>query len=386
MDWYLRKIAYIWLRFSEWLVGSVLFIYSMIYKCKKENIHIQKIGAYWYYPPDLTGSNLRLGGWKKHFEKINISYHNFHINTLQDFVDNVENGTWTKKYLFFSKCLWRRLPQLLKAHKFDVLWIDRSLIPYYPRKYAFIEKRINRVVQKVVIDSTDGGDYLGNPKLMDAVYRSADQITVGYKYLLNEFEKKYKNVTQIYWTIPHQNYIQKNNYEIGEKAVIGWMGSPENFKEVLKIINVLSKLNKEIPFTFSYICRKNFNHKLQGIDAIHHKFDENYYSIIASFDIGISPFLKKNMSTKGKIAMKHQEFLLMGTPQVCSDVALSEFVIHKEHVLIAKGKEEWHKHLQSVLTRFNLRKKLGENSKLIFHQNYTYTSQFNSLKKVLTNY
>ena len=41
----------------------------------------------------------------------------------------------------------------------------------------------------MVVDSTDGGDYLSNPELMEQVYANADKITVGYKHLLEEFEK-----------------------------------------------------------------------------------------------------------------------------------------------------------------------------------------------------
>ena len=85
----------------------------------------------------------------------------------------------------------------------------------------------------------------------------------------------------------------------------------------------------------------------------------------------------------GKIAMKHQEFLLTGVPQICSDVAISEFAKHKDQVLIAKNLDEWKKNLLALFDDINLRMQLGERSKLLFSQNYQYQSQFDKLKKTL---
>ena len=220
---------------------------------------------------------------------------------------------------------------------------------------------------------------------MEQVYRSADRITVGYLYLLEKFEKKYPFVTQIYWTIPDDKYIKKNNYTINEKPVVGWMGSPGNFSEVLKIKKSLAHLNKIYPFTFRYICRKNFDAQLEGIDTDHHKFGDDYYSLIASFDIGISPFLTRNIRTMGKIAMKHQEFLLTGTPQVCSPVAISEFVKNEQHALIAHNETEWISCLEKLFFDEDLRKIFGAESKRLFEEKYNYSSQYEKLKATLVN-
>ena len=383
MDWYLRKLVYVWLKFSEYTINSIVFCYSILYNKKKKTKDFKSIGAFWYYPPDLTGSNLRIGGWRKYFIDDGYVFDDFFNNELNEYVKNIENGSWSQKYYYFSLCMWRRLPQLIKAHRYDVLWIDRSLIPFYPRKSAFLERCLNRVVSRIVVDSTDGGDYLGNPKLMEDVYRNADKITVGYQYLLQEFEKKYTDVTQVYWTIPDEKYIKKNNYSIGKKPVVGWMGSPGNFNEVLKIKEALATLNKLHPFTFRYICRENFDLQLKGIDADHYKFGDDYYSLIASFDIGISPFMTRNMRTMGKIAMKHQEFLLTGTPQVCSPVAISEFVKNEQHAVIAYDETEWVSCIEKLFHDEDLRINLGTESKLLFDKKYNYTSQYEKLKTAL---
>lgn len=383
MDFYTRKFAYVWLRFSEFSVNMIVFFYSLFFKRKKVNAAI-KIAAFWYCPPNQIGSNLRLGAWKGHFEKDNIIFDNFYINDFEESIRKIEKGNWTSKYFYFSKSLWRRLPQILKLHNYDVVWIDRCIIPYFPRKNAYIESRLKKVVRKVVVDSTDGGDYQDNPQLMEGVFKAADELTVGYKHLKEEFGKRF-SVTQVFWTISTENYIRKQNYDFDGTPIIGWMGSPANFQFVKGIIPVLVEVAKRRKFIFKYICRQNFDNELTGIESQHKQFGDDYYQQLASFDIGISPFLVANLRTKGKIAMKHQEFLLMGTPQVCSPVAISEFVKDGEEVLIAVNQEDWVNHIITLIDNIACRKKLGANSKSLFDHYYTYESQYPKLKEVLTS-
>lgn len=383
MDFITRKIAYLWLRYTERSVNRSIRKYADLHERATKNDNFISIGAYWYYPDDLTGSNLRLGHWKKHFNDDGIKYDNFYINQFNEYVENIENGSWTKKYLFFAKCLKRRLPQMKQAHKYDTLWIDRGIIPFYPRSNAYLEKQLKRVVKKLVVDTTDGDDYKGNPVLMEDVLSEADEITVGYKYLKEFYEDRFK-VTQVFWTIPTDKYKIKTSNTILGKPIIGWMGSPGNFEQIRKLIPTLVEIHKVTPFIFRYICRENFDSEFENMEVDHHFFGDDYYELIASFDIGISPFLEKNLSTKGKIAMKHQEFLLMGIPQVCSDVAISEFVRHGEHVIISSNLEEWGKSLIQLLNDGELRESLSIRSKELFMKYYCYEGQYESLKNVLT--
>jgi hypothetical protein len=380
-DFFTRKFAYLWLRAVEKFVNLIVYCYSVLFKKKKKS-EIKKIAAFWYNPPDIIGSDLRMGYWKKYFVEDGFIYDNFYLNSIKEITKNIDQGTWTSRYFYFSKCLLRRLPQVLKAHKYDCIWIDRGIIPLYPRKKAFIENRLKRVVSKLVVDTTDGGDFEANPELMEDTLKQADEVTVGYKYLKEFYSDRFK-VTQIFWTIPTENYIIKEDYNISDVPVIGWMGSPANFEHVLKILPQLQALRKEKNFIFRYVCRKNFNKELVGLDCEHYYFGDDYYKIIAGFDIGISPFLEVNLRTKGKISMKHQEFLLMGIPQVCSDVSISEFVVENEHVLIAKAQEEWKEKLFKLMDDYYLRITLGTNSKILFQNYYLYEKQYENLKIIL---
>jgi hypothetical protein len=236
----------------------------------------------------------------------------------------------------------------------------------------------------MVVDSTDGGDFQSNPNLMKGVFDAADELTVGYKYLKEHYGKSYK-VTQVFWTISQTNYLIKTDYSFKcELPIIGWMGSPGNFEHVKGIIPILKEVFMEVPFVFKYICRDDMSSYLGEIKSEQHFFGEDYYTILGSFDIGLCPFLEINLRTQGKIAMKHHEFLLMGVPQICSNVAISEFVQHGKEVLIANQIEDWKNNLIKLLKDESIRKELGMNSRDLFLKYYQYEGQYPILKQVLT--
>ncbi len=385
-EWTYRKVIFILLQATFGLTYAIAYCYSIVYRNPSKKSKVQKIAAVWYNPADLTGSNLRLGHWEKYFKMDGLEYDNYAILTIKEVQEKFENAKWSSKYLFYLRTLIKRFQQFFKLKKYDVVWIDRGFIPYYPLKSAFFEKCIKRMVPYLVIDSSDGGDFQNNPDLIRSTLKSATRVTVAFKYLQTFFSELHPDIVQINWTIPSDNYKVKTQYELGEPPVLGWMGSPANFKHVLGIRDSLIKLAEQYDFKFVYICRENMNFDIPGAIVEHHRFGADYYDLLHSFDIGLSPFLVSNLRTKGKIAMKHQEFLLCGIPQVCSPVAISEYVEDWRDVMISFCAEEWFNKISTLLKSKTLREQLGKASREIYLQHYTYRKEYKKLKNALTQF
>lgn len=75
---------------------------------------------------------------------------------------------------------------------------------------------------------------------------------------------------------------------------------------------------------------------------------------------------------------------MCGIPQVCSNVAISEFVETGRDVLIATTEQEWESCITSLLDNESQRIKLAENGKHIFNEYYLFESQYEKLKSTLT--
>lgn len=135
-----------------------------------------------------------------------------------------------------------------------------------------------------------------------------------------------------------------------------------------------------------YICREKQELDIPNAVIEHHEYGDDYFEIISEFDIGIAPCFGETIIHKGKIAMKHQEFMICAIPKVCSPVAISEFVEDGRDVLIAKGVKSWSSQLIKILEDKKLRTKIGENSRLVYQEHYTFESEFPKVKKALTNF
>lgn len=383
-----RKFAYIYLQATFAYVYAFAYVYSFIFKRShnKPQPPVRKIAALWNNPPDLNGSDLRLGYWKKYFEAAGYQYDNFYIGSVKEMDRMLDNGTWAEKYDFYRINLLRRFKQFLKLKDYDVVWIHRAFVMSYPLKQAFLERCIKRMVGYVVVDSTDGQDYEINPELVIDTMRQADRITVGFDYLKDFFSKEFDDVVQFNWTIPNDNYIVKTNYEITDLPVIGWMGSPGNFYHVKDIEDQLQAVARVKPFKFVYICREDQDLNIPGTVIERRPYADDYFELISNFDIGIAPCTGETITHKGKIAMKHQEFMISAVPQVCSSVAISEYVENDKDVLIAQNLDDWTARLLTLLDDAKLRERLGKNSREVFLQHYTYESEFPKVLAALTKF
>ena len=107
------------------------------------------------------------------------------------------------------------------------------------------------MVQKLIIDSTDGTDFESNPKLILDIFQISDRITVAYEGLFNFYEPKFKEkVKRFNYTIIEDDYLIRESWDIKDSIVIGWMGSPYNFEYVKTIEKELQKVAEKTPFYF----------------------------------------------------------------------------------------------------------------------------------------
>jgi glycosyltransferase involved in cell wall biosynthesis len=388
-DFYTRKPVYLLLVVLLASARTFIKIYSTLYQRKNKQVAtVKSIAAVWYWPYDFPSASFtRLGRWKEYFEKEGIRFDNFYVGTMQAKVHEYEAGTWTSKYWFYIKILLQRLPQFTRLKNYDVVWIDRWFLPYYPSKTAHWEAALQKMCAKLIIDSTDGFDYLGNPELILDMFGRADRITVAYEGLYNFYQPKFGDKVQRFnYTIIEDSYKIRTSWEQKPKLTIGWMGSPDNFKYVKHIEKELQKVAKLHPFKFVIICRQDVEINVPHAEIEYHRYGSDYEDLIQSFDIGISPFTEKNFGNTGKIGMKHQEFLLCQIPQVCSPQGISEHAIDGENCLIADEIEEWAPAIIRLMEDEKLREKLALAGRKMCLKHYTFDGQWPLAKKALSEF
>lgn len=345
---------------------------------------LRRIAAVWYYPPEMPGSNLRLGRWKPFFERDGYVWDNFAVASFQTFVDDFERGSWSRKYLFYLRVLAARLRQFFRIARYDVVWVDRGFLPFYPLRDAFFERALKRVVPRLVVDSSDGSDYQGNAPLVLDTIAQADTLTVACKALHDFYVDRHPDVRWFNWAIPVERYKPRMHYRVKDRPVLGWMGSPQVFAFVKALERELALVAREVPFVLRIICRTPMAIDVPGADVEFHPFDDaTYFDLLQSFDVGLCPFLVDDFASRGKVAMKHQELMVCGVPQVCSPIAICEETVDGENALIARRPGDWAPAILRLFRDEALRERIGRASRATFLRLYTYEGEYPKIKDAL---
>jgi glycosyltransferase involved in cell wall biosynthesis len=241
------------------------------------------------------------------------------------------------------------------------------------------------MVPHLVIDS-DGSDYLCNPRLVLGVMALADKITVAYKGLQDFYTPRFPHVERFEYPIIEDGYRVRTDHSAPGRFTLGWMGSPTNSAYLRDIEAQLRLVASQQPFRLVVICRQRVELDIPGAEISYHSYGEDYFDLIASFDIGLVPFTVADFSTTGKIGMKHQEFLLCAIPQVCSRVGISEHVVDGEHVIAAPRIEDWAPALLRLMKDDALRARIARNGRELCRRFYTVDGQWPAVKKALTTF
>lgn len=371
------------LQFTFAWVFLATWAFSVWFRRKEPLGEVRKIAAVWYGPPDLPGSDLRFGIWKPLLERDGYVFDSFSLSWMSD-LRELDKATWSWRYSFYRRRLVDRFRQFRLLRHYDVVWLERSLI-IGPHKSAFMERCLRRMVGKVVLDCTDGGDYVANPEFSLGVLSHVDNVTAGCRAIRDLYQQWHQRVTWINFVFPADPYKAKDSYVLQRPPVLGWMGSPGNAVHLRAIESELRKVALQMPYRLVVICREPLQLEIPGAEIEQHRFGDDYYDLLGRFDIGLFPSFGDNLRVRAKVAMKHQEFMLCGIPQVCSPIGLCEAILDGDGALIAHEKGQWAEKILQLLQDEALRRRLAKRARDLFFDMYTVQSEYPKVVQALTS-
>jgi glycosyltransferase involved in cell wall biosynthesis len=363
---------------------AIAWIYSKFqsFTNKRKNDK-KKILALPYYSLNYAGGHSRIGDWKPYFEKEGIAYEVHWASETKEFLDELINGSWQKKYWFYTKVLFRRFRLLFQLNNYDTVWIQRAYVPFFPFKDAYFEKIISHINSKIIIDFYDA-DYESNYKLTINAAKYANKVTVASQYLVNFFQRKNIAANYVRYAMNYDEYIPHTE-QTKETIIIGWMGAPNNFRNVLLIEDELIKIEEQYPHvSFHFICRE-----IMPVNLKRYKVSKwgdegfNYHQTIATFDIGIAPMIHATERDKARTAFKTLEYMAAGVPFITSPWGTSDQLVDNHNCLFANNKEEWSLKIESLITDAQLRKRIGSEARKTLIGFHSYANVFEDLRKIL---
>lgn len=292
--------------------------------------------------------------------------------------------------LITLRCILKRIIIILtQALNYDILVIEKELLPYFP---PFLEYYLKLTKIPYVVDYDDAvwhnydqhripiiRKLLG--KKIETIIRNSTATIVGSEYLRNySLNVLAKNVFKIPTVIDLNKYHDIKSTK-NDEFIVGWIGSPSSSRYILELDEVLKIFTNEFNAVVNLIgfdrsLKKDLNFKFNIIDWNEETEVEEMYK----FDIGIMP-LTNTPFEKGKCGFKLIQYMGCRKPVIASPIGENNIIVDDNiNGFLADNERYWLKYLTFFYKNKDQVHKFGENG---FDKVKKYYSLENNQEKYL---
>jgi glycosyltransferase involved in cell wall biosynthesis len=287
-----------------------------------------------------------------------------------------------KKYglINYLKRLLKRILNLTQVRNYDLLIIEKELIPFFPPIFEYFLK-IFKI--KYILDYDDAifhrYDLSRNPAIkkilgnkINKIMSWSDTVITGNNYLTQYANKNTKDVLEIPTVVDFSRYCNSNN-NLDDEFVIGWIGTPITSYYLMNVFSVLQK------FTHDYKARikligfdKDLLPELNSTPLELIKWsEETEVEEISTFSVGIMP-LENDPWSHGKCGLKLIQYMGCGKPVIASPVGMNAKIVENNlNGFLADTPDEWYHYLEILYLDKDIREKMGIRNREKIMLNYS---------------
>ncbi len=273
----------------------------------------------------------------------------------------------------------RRLGDLLRARRFDVVWLEKEALPWLP---AWIESMLLRRVPYVM--DIDDAWYLryGAHRLapvrwlldgkLERLARGARLVVAGNHYLADWARDCGAGEAMVLPTVIDLGRYpppQPPPWPPGGRALtVGWMGSPSSASYLTLATDALARLADQV--RLRVVGAGDLT--LPGVNVEYAPWSEATEVVeLAGFDIGIMP-LADGPWERGKCGYKLIQYMAAGRPVVASPVGVNAVLVRDgENGFLAEDEAGWVHALERLATDGDLRNRMGIAGRRLVEARYT---------------
>ena len=261
----------------------------------------------------------------------------------------------------------RRARHLLRANRFDVIWLEKEVWPWLPapfeglclpRSTALVADYDDAVFHRYdQHSSTIVRRLLG--KKIDTLMRRADLITAGNDYLAARARQA--GAARVEWlptVIDLERYPLPPQARSNETVTIGWIGSPATAHYLHEVIPMLGALAES--WSIRCVAIGARPDQVQGTPFECWRWDESTeVGLLRQLDIGIMP-LPDAPWERGKCGYKLIQYMACGLPVVASPVGVNVDIVQTgENGELAGSSADWQQALTRLVESPALRHRMG---------------------------
>jgi glycosyltransferase involved in cell wall biosynthesis len=289
----------------------------------------------------------------------------------------------------------RRMDDILKARKFDALFVQREAMLIGPPLVEWLAMRVGGCPMVLDLDDATYLSYrsptygrLGSALKWfgktDDLIRWAQIVTCGNSLIASYVTAQGKPAMVIPTVVDLDLFTPKAKPALGEIPILGWIGTHSTYPFLESIYPALQELARTHPFRLKVIGAGKQTISIPGVEveSLNWSMDREVEDF-RSFDIGLYPMLEDDWSV-AKSGFKAIQYMAVGIPYVTTPVGtLLEIGEPGTTHLFADNQDEWSTALSTLLTDADLRRRMGIAGRKHALQNYGIQEQTKKLAEAL---
>jgi glycosyltransferase involved in cell wall biosynthesis len=284
-----------------------------------------------------------------------------------------------------------RVRALLGARRYDVVWIEREVLPWCP---SILERAIlpGRIPYVLDLDDAVFHGYDMHPwrfvrgvlgTKIDRLMRGSAVVIVGNEYIGERALAAGARHVEVLPTVVDLKRYQASDLAPRVCPVIGWIGTPITQPFLDAIAPALAELRRKHTFRVLLIGAN-----AKALPTIPHETiawsEDTEVESIQGIDIGVMP-LPETPFAEGKCGYKLIQYMACGVPVVASPIGTNrKIVAHGASGFLANTQEEWVEAIGCLLSNRKLRAQMGSQGRCVVENHYSLDVAGPELLRILT--
>jgi glycosyltransferase involved in cell wall biosynthesis len=283
-----------------------------------------------------------------------------------------DKGNWLAKAIGIAKGHARRLRDLFRIHRYDLVYLHMWATPFGTTMFErLIRKRARALVYDLEDNMLIGNAIVSQQKLLRRwlkgpgkarfLVHTADHVVTSspaLNRLCMELNAR-RACTYISSSVDTDRFLPATPYSNDGVVAIGWTGTFTTRPYLDLLRGVFQRLAQKHPFRLQVIG--NFDYELPGVDIEVVRWNaQDEVRQLQAFDIGVYP-LPVDDWVLGKSGLKAIQYMAFALPLVATNVGNTPNLIRDgENGLLVTSEAEWEAALEKLLLDPALRRRLGE--------------------------
>ena len=302
---------------------------------------------------------------------------------------------WPRTAMGLGLASIRRVRELWRARKADVLFVQREAMMFGPPLVEWLITNLHRCPMVLDLDDATYVSYksptYGRLGSMLKWFRKTNDLIRWSRFVIcgnrqiaayvNNMNRQSVVIPTVVDTRYFRPLAERRAVDV---PVIGWVGTHSTFAYVKTIFPVLERLARDYRFRLLLVGTGEDNVVVPGVEVENLPWELNReIADFQSLDIGIYPIVEDDWSV-GKSCFKAVQYMAVGVPFVVSPVgACNEIAESNQTHFVARTEEEWYAHLSRLLSDGALRRRMGEAGRTYAVKHYSLEAHVPKLAEVL---